>query len=42
MSRQVHAEDSRYYFNEFKHFPAEKLFIPILIGAALVGLFFGG
>ncbi|MEP0765467.1 MAG: hypothetical protein HRF45_02845 [Fimbriimonadia bacterium] len=40
MARRTPSTESRYYFNEYRHFPIEKLFIPILIGAVLVGLYF--
>jgi hypothetical protein len=41
MAKRVRSEDSKFYFNEFKHFPVEKLFIPILIAAVAAGIFFG-
>ncbi|GMV38240.1 MAG: hypothetical protein AMXMBFR61_27480 [Fimbriimonadales bacterium] len=40
MARRSPSTEGRYYFNEYKQFPIEKLFIPILIAAVLVGLYF--
>jgi hypothetical protein len=41
MAKKTQFEQSRFYFNEYRRFPLEMLFIPILIAAAIVGLYFG-
>lgn len=41
MSKRSRFEGSRHYFNEYKSFPIEKLFIPFIIAGALLGLYYG-